>query len=98
MEKYDKTVWANDETDLNEDNMNKIENQLEALTDNAIQESQAGYVTETNLNSKGFVTETSLESKKYIDETELNEKGYQTKADVETIVNNLIGSALGGEY
>ena len=30
---YNKTVWVNDETPINEENLNKIENQLEFLTE-----------------------------------------------------------------
>lgn len=49
MTPYNKTEWINDETDLNEENMNKIENQLEILTNNAIEESNKNYVTDTEL-------------------------------------------------
>ena len=49
MTPYNKTEWTNDETDLNEENMNKIENQLEILTNNAIEESNKNYVTDTEL-------------------------------------------------
>lgn len=51
MEAYDKTVWVNDETDLNEDNMNKIENQLESLTNNVITIENAGYQTASDVNT-----------------------------------------------
>ena len=37
MTPYDKTIWINDETYLDEDNMNKIEEQLEILTNNLIE-------------------------------------------------------------
>ena len=36
MQPYTKTVWVNDETYLNADNMNKMENQLDTLTDEMI--------------------------------------------------------------
>lgn len=36
MQSYTKTNWINDETYLNQTNMNKIENQLETLTDEVI--------------------------------------------------------------
>lgn len=36
MQPYTKTVWVNDETCLNADNMNKMENQLDTLTDEMI--------------------------------------------------------------
>lgn len=36
MQPYTKTVWVNDETYLNADNMNKMENQLATLTDEMI--------------------------------------------------------------
>ena len=36
MTPYTKTNWVNDETYLNQDNMNKIENQLDTLTDEMI--------------------------------------------------------------
>ena len=40
MQPYTKTNWVNDETNLSATNMNKIENQLEALTTNAINEAE----------------------------------------------------------
>ena len=49
MTPYNKTEWINDETDLNEENMNKIEDQREILTNNAIEESNKNYVTDTEL-------------------------------------------------
>lgn len=58
MTPYDKTIWINDETYLDEDNMNKIENQLDILTNNAISESEKNYITETELSNKGYATET----------------------------------------
>ena len=36
MQPYTKTNWVNDETELSATNMNKIENQLESLTDEVI--------------------------------------------------------------
>ena len=47
MEAYEKTVWENDETQLNEENMNKIEDQLENLTDEIISEESKNYATES---------------------------------------------------
>lgn len=76
MESYNKTIWENDETYLNEVNMNKIENQLEVLTNNAINEGKKGYVTNDELNNKDYA------SKSYVEET----------------INEIIGSALSGEY
>lgn len=87
MTPYTKTEWINDETDLNETNMNKIEEQLELLTNNAISESE-----------KGYITDTELEKKKYIDETELNNKNYVTTEEMNTAINNAIGGALDGSY
>ena len=58
MESYEKTIWENDETYLNEVNMNKIENQLETLTNNAINEGKKGYITNDELNNKKYATET----------------------------------------
>lgn len=87
MTPYEKTVWVNDETDLNEDNMNKIEEQLETLTNNAITESKKGYVTNTELSDKN-----------YINATELENKNYATKTFVTETINSTIGSALGGSY
>ena len=87
MTPYDKTIWINDETYLDEDNMNKIENQLDILTNNAISESE-----------KNYITETELENKNYIDEIELSNKGYATETYVITQINNSIGTALGGSY
>lgn len=40
MQPYTKTNWVNDETLLSANNMNKIENQLETLTTNAINEAE----------------------------------------------------------
>lgn len=40
MQPYTKTNWVNDETNLSANNMNKIENQLETLTTNAISEAE----------------------------------------------------------
>ena len=51
MEVYEKTVWENDETQLNEENMNKIEDQLENLTDEIISEESKNYATETYVDS-----------------------------------------------
>lgn len=87
MTPYGRTVWVNDETDLNEDNMNKIEEQLEKLTTNAITESEKGYVTNAELNKKDYVNATDLENKNYATETFVTET-----------INNTIGSALGGSY
>ena len=47
MTPYTKTNWVNDETYLNQENMNKIENQLEDLTDEIISEENKNYATET---------------------------------------------------
>ena len=49
MDTYTKTVWANDETQLNEDNMNKIEDQLELLTNKCISIDDAGYQTASDV-------------------------------------------------
>lgn len=87
MTPYERTVWVNDETDLNEDNMNKIEEQLEKLTTNAITESKKDYVTNAELNKKDYVNATDLENKNYATETFVTET-----------INNTIGSALGGSY
>lgn len=57
MESYEKTIWENDETYLNEVNMNKIENQLEVLTNNAISEGKKGYVTNDELIDKKYASE-----------------------------------------
>lgn len=57
MESYNKTIWENDETYLNEVNMNKIENQLEVLTNNAINQDKKGYVTNDELNGKKYASE-----------------------------------------
>ena len=51
MNAYVKTVWENDETQLNEDNMNKIENQLENITNEIISEEAKNYVTPASLNT-----------------------------------------------
>lgn len=53
MEAYTKTIWENDETQLNEDNMNKIEDQLETITDEIIDLEEEGlgspaYILEIN--------------------------------------------------
>lgn len=76
MNIYEKTLWKNEETYLNEENLNKIEEQLEKLTDNAINELNKGYITSEELESKNLATEN------YVVET----------------INEIIGSALGGEY
>lgn len=76
MNIYEKTLWKNEETYLNEENLNKIEEQLEKLTNNAINELNRGYITSEELESKNLATEN------YVVET----------------INEIIGSALGGEY
>ena len=76
MNIYEKTLWKNEETYLNEENLNKIEEQLEKLTNNAINELNRGYITNEELESKNLATES------YVVDT----------------INEIIGSALSGEY
>ena len=76
MNTYDKTIWKNEETYLNEENLNKIEEQLEKLTNNAINELNKGYVTNDELENKNLATE------EYVVDT----------------INEIVGSALSGEY
>ena len=76
MNIYDKTLWKNDETYLNEDNLNKIEEQIEKLTNNAINELNKGYITNEELESKKLATEEYVVDK----------------------INEIISSALNGEY
>ena len=76
MNIYEKTLWKNEETYLNEENLNKIEEQLEKLTNNAINELNRGYITSEELESQNLATEN------YVVET----------------INEIIGTALGGEY
>ena len=76
MNIYEKTLWKNEETYLNEENLNKIEEQLEKLTNNAIKELNKGYITNDELENKNLATE------EYVVDT----------------INEIIGSALSGEY
>ena len=76
MNIYDKTLWKNEETYLNEDNLNKIEEQIEKLTNNAINELNKGYITKEELESKNLATEEYVVDK----------------------INEIISSALNGEY
>ena len=76
MNIYDKTLWKNEETYLNEDNLNKIEEQIEKLTNNAINELNKGYITGEELESKNLATEEYVVDK----------------------INEIISSALNGEY
>ena len=48
MEKYKKTEWIPEQTLVSASNLNKIENQLENLTNNSINQEQIN----TNLNNK----------------------------------------------
>lgn len=58
MEAYVKTVWENDSTPLNEANMNKIEDQLEALTDETIDiESNIGDLDDLDTTEKDSIVE-----------------------------------------
>lgn len=86
MNIYEKKVW-NFNDHLLPDDLNKIEEQLEILTNNAITELKKGYVTNAELSNKNYVNETELEN-----------KNYATKTFVTETINSTIGSALGGSY
>ena len=96
MQSYTKTIWKNGETKANETNMNKIENQLEILTNEFINPTHTHnqYLTqhqditgkENNSNKVTSISSSSTDTQ------------YPSAKCVYDAINNAIGSALGGSY
>lgn len=96
MQSYTKTNWVNDETYLNQENMNKIENQLETVTNELITPTHehSQYLThhqdisgkEDNANKVTSISSSSTNTQ------------YPSAKCVYEAINNAIGSALGGSY
>lgn len=96
MQPYTKTNWVNDETYLNQTNMNKIENQLETVTDELITPTHehSQYLTQHQdisgkENSSNKVTSISGSS---------TDTQYPSAKCVYDAINNAIGNTLGGSY
>lgn len=83
MQAYTKTIWENDETYLNEDNMNKIENQLETVTNELI--------TPTHTHSQYLTQHQDISGK--LDTSKVKNATSTTSGDVYDVryVNSLIG-------
>ena len=96
MQRYTKTNWVNDETYLNQENMNKIENQLETVTDELITPTHehSQYLTHHQdisgkENSSNKVTSISSSS---------TNTQYPSAKCVYDAINNAIVNVLGGSY
>lgn len=96
---YQKTIWVNKETPVDQTNMNKIENELEKL-DNGIGELE-DLATEEKGTIVGAVNELfqSVGNGKAVVASAITEKGVQTNATdtFETMANNIANIPGGGK-
>ncbi len=109
MQRYTKTNWVVDVTKINPTNMNKIENQLETLTDEVINIETDMPTVPTNVsaftNDAGYLTQhqdiTGKENntnKVTSISSSSTDTQYPSAKCVYDAINNAIGNVLGGSY